>query len=231
MKPFMWIPFVALLALSCTDNKGKLVDKTTTDSPSNTTATTESLPAGHPPIAQIPLLGQTAASLNPAGPGSLKIDGTTASVAALSFEIDPSWIAETPSSSFRAAQFRIPPMEGESEPAELALFQGIGGTAEQNIQRWIDQFRQPDGKSSSDVAHIDKQQINGLNIQILDISGVFSAGMMGGDGSKEGVRMLAAVVEGPGGPWHFKLTGSEKTVSRWKSSFEALIVSIKPTNG
>ncbi len=227
MKYHIALFSILFLFVSCSDSGGQLVDKEPGTSPTKAIASTgtEQLPAGHPPIAQNPMQGNLTASLQPPGTSTLERDGNTVTVASLSFEIEPTWESEKPSSNFRAAQFRLPPPEGAAEPAELALFQGIGGSAEQNIQRWIGQFQQPEGSEPV----IEKQEVDGLKVQILDISGTYSTGMiMGGGTPQEGQRMLAAVVEGPGGPWHFKLTGPKQTVSHWKSAFESLIASLKP---
>ncbi len=222
MKHYLIIPFLLLFIISCSDKQGELVEKDQSSTPSKLSAM---LP-GHPPVSD-DKQDQGAVSLSPPQKSSVQVEGNQVKIGPISFEIDPNWIAESPSSRFRAAQFRLPPAEGEAKPVELAIFQGIGGTAEQNIQRWINQFKQPDGKPSSEAAHIDKKEIDGFNVQVLDITGTYSAGMMGSGGPQENQRMLAAVAEGPGGPWHFKLVGPEKTVAHWKPAFEALIASLK----
>lgn len=152
------------------------------------------------------------------------ISGDRAKVALLEFTIDPSWILEKPQSAMRAAQFRLPAPEGVQGDGDLALFQGIGGKADDNIQRWIDQF----SKRSREPV-IEKKQIGEFAVQILDISGAYGASPMMGSGAPQaGFRMLAAVVEGTtGGPWHFKLTGPEKTLEHWKPAFMTLIDSLR----
>ena len=160
-----------------------------------------------------------------------RINGSSVTIAALTFEIDPAWKSEPPASSMRAAQFRLPPAAEDQEAAQLVLFQGIGGTAQMNIDRWIGQFTQPDGSPVSAKATIERKQVSGLEVHLLDISGTFKTSMgpmMGGGAEKPGQRMLAAVVEGTGGPWHFKLTGPEKTVANWKPAFSTLIDSLQP---
>ncbi|MEW6235125.1 MAG: hypothetical protein AB1656_07035 [Candidatus Omnitrophota bacterium] len=222
MKNKHWLILLAITALSCSDNQGQLVDKTVSDTPVPLEIASSQLPANHPPI-QEPNVPASA-------PASLPIiDGTTATAASLSFQIDPQWTAETPASSMRAAQFRLPAAEGDAEAGELAIFQGIGGSPDANIKRWIEQFQQPDGKPSSETAKIDNKKIGELIVMTLDVGGTYSgASMMGGDSIKPGFRMLAAVIVGPNGPWQFKLTGPDKTIGHWKPAFDALIDSLKP---
>jgi len=231
VKRFVAVILFSGMVFSCSDRQGQLVDKKPQSSPTQSPAASSALPAGHPPLAELPMQSQPAASLNPRPQAGPVIEGHSVTVASLRFEIDPAWVSEKPTSSFRAAQFRLPAAEGDGSPAELAVFQGIGGSATMNIDRWIGQFKIPDGKPSTEKTKIDKKQIGDLQIQILDIGGTYTASMgamSGGGAEQSGYRMLAAVVEGPGGPWHFKLVGPEKTVAKWKPAYEALINSLKP---
>ena len=59
-------------------------------------------------------------------------------------EIPDGWIARTPLSSMRLAEYILPSDTGAEKPI-LAVFSGIGGTVDENINRWYGQFEQPDG--------------------------------------------------------------------------------------
>lgn len=147
----------------------------------------------------------------------------------LEFTLPDGWIEEAPTSSMRKAQFRLPGTDGQD--AELAIFAGIGGSAQQNVERWIGQFSSADGSPVKDQAKITNRQVNGLKITQVDVSGVFNSGgmgPMGGSGEpKSNYRMLAAVVESPIGPWYLKLTGPEPTVSQWEDSFNQYLDSVQ----
>jgi hypothetical protein len=43
-----------------------------------------------------------------------------------------------------------------------------------------------------------------------------------------GSRLLGAVVEGPGGPWFFKITGPAATVTAAAPAFDAMLRSVRP---
>jgi len=222
LKNRCWIAIIAFAALSCSDNQGQLVDKTASDTPIPLEIASAQLPADHPPIQEL--------SAPESAPASMPvIEGNTATAASLSFQIDPQWTVETPASSMRAAQFRLPAVEGDAEAGELAIFQGIGGSPDANVKRWIEQFQQPDGKPSSEAAKVENKKVGDFIVMTLDVGGTYSgSSMMGGGSDKPGFRMLAAVVVGPNGPWQFKLTGTEKTIGHWKPAFDALIDSLKP---
>lgn len=150
----------------------------------------------------------------------------------LQYEWNPGWIEETPSSRMRRAQYRLPQAESDSEAAQLIVyyFGGQGGSVDANIDRWVGQLRHADGSplSRSD-AKVSTRSVSGLKVTIVDAQGTYrsSSGPMMTGSPKPGFRMLAAVVETPMGPWFFKLTGPQRTVGKWESSFSELIDSLR----
>ena len=145
-------------------------------------------------------------------------------------KVPTEWNEQSPSSSMRKAQYALPKVAGDGEDGELAVFyfgMGQGGSVEANIERWIGQISQPDGSSSKEKAKTNKKEIGGMPVTLVDVSGTYSAGMMSNAPPRQGYRMLAAVAETPEGPWFFKLTGPEKTIAKWSSSFDQFIGSFK----
>jgi len=225
---------ILFFSYACSQNQGELVEKSpqaaSTPQAAAQAATQAELPAGHPPIGGSALPGQNMPGLTSAlSPGPAPqpvVQGTTVTAASLVFTIDPAWVVEQPKSSMRAAQFRIPAPAGAPGDGELAIFQGIGGSAEDNIQRWIGQLAGHEGEPV-----IEKKTVGGFSVQILDVTGTYTNTMMGAGQEQEmkNYRMLAAVVEGhPMGPWHFKMTGPKETLEHYKAAFYALIDSLKP---
>jgi hypothetical protein len=151
----------------------------------------------------------------------------------LVFDVPEGWIEEAPASAMRRAQYRLPG-EGGAD-AELAIFAGIGGSVEQNVNRWIDQFSTADGKSVRDSATVTHRQLDGMETTLVDVLGTFKAssmGPMGGSGEdKPDYRMLGAVIEAPSGPWFLKLTGPQETVTKWEASFESYLESVRAGGG
>jgi len=111
-------------------------------------------------------------------------------------------------------------------------FPGQGGSVQSNIDRWVGMFAKADGSSASGDAKTEKKTVNGLNVTTVDVEGVYTnqsmGPMAGSSGPKSDYRMLAAIVETPGGPWFFKLTGPKQTVEKWKGSFDEFVQTIKP---
>jgi hypothetical protein len=109
-------------------------------------------------------------------------------------------------------------------------FGGEGGSVEANMDRWVGQMQQPDGKPSKSVARREQRTVNGLKLTLLDVSGRYVADSMPGGGqplNKPDFRMRAGVVQTPNGPYFLKLTGPQKTVGNWDQAFEKFVSSLK----
>jgi hypothetical protein len=147
----------------------------------------------------------------------------------LTLQTPAGWVTEKPSSAMRYAQYKLPG-SGAEDASLVVYFFGVGqgGSVADNFNRWAGQMRQADGKPA-DKSKTEKLTVNGLNVTLLDVSGTYVGGdMMGGSGGnqeKPNSRMRAGVIETPGGSYYIKLTGPEKTVTRWDDAFMAFVKS------
>jgi hypothetical protein len=161
----------------------------------------------------------------------LTVSVGVAAQGSLHFEAPPNWTQIETSSPLRVAEFGLPRSTGDSEDAKLVVydFSGEGGVGENNFEQWTNQMLQPDGRSSSDVATTTSFEVNGMSVTILDVPGIYSAEVQPGSNVhyyKRGFRLKATVVETPAGPYFFKLTGPNRTVTESKSDFNALLATI-----
>ena len=143
------------------------------------------------------------------------------------------WFAHPPSSSMRKAEFRWPGAEG-NEDAELAVFffPGTGGSVQANLDRWYGQFKQADGSATAQRARTEKVDANGLPVTVTYVTGTYlksQASMMSNGPAEEkpNYAMLAAIVETANGPWFFKATGPEATITHWRPSFDQFVKSLR----
>lgn len=142
------------------------------------------------------------------------------------------WVAQQPSSSMRKAEFRWPGVEGNEE-AEMAVFffPDAGGSVQANLDRWYGQFKQTDGSTTAQRAHTEKVDASGLAVTVTHVTGIYlksqSPMMSGPVEEKPNYAMLAAIVETANGPWFFKATGPEATITHWRPSFDAFVKSLR----
>ncbi len=148
---------------------------------------------------------------------------------ALAFEAPKGWIAETPSSSMRKAQFRVPKSEGDAEDAECVVYYfgaGGGGGVEANLERWCSQFEQPDGRESSAVLARSERQVGGMAVHEAELSGTYVAETAPGSGvhlNKPGFAMRGAIIESDHGAYYAKLVGPATTVAKQATAFRGLV--------
>jgi len=157
---------------------------------------------------------------------------TTAAPGSLKFTAPPGWQTRATSSTMRVAEFVLPGRDAAAGSAELVIyyFGGGGGSVDANIQRWLGQMQQPDGRATGDVAIKAAKTINGLKVSLLDVSGTYVAEVRPGATEKHnspGFRMRTAVVETPRGPYYLKLVGPAPTVETWNTSFNEFLASLK----
>lgn len=153
-------------------------------------------------------------------------------LANLAFVTPQGWMKQPAASAMRVAEFQLPKADGDSEDAQLVLyyFGGQGGSVDANLERWVGQIRQPDGKPSSSVAKKETRTINGLKVTLLDVSGTYVAETAPGAAdhhNKPNFRLRAGVVETPSGPYFIKLTGPARTIAKWDRAFEQFVASLK----
>ena len=151
----------------------------------------------------------------------------------LKFDAPAGWVARPPASSMRVAEFTLPKVEGDNEDATVTVFffgAAQGGNVQANVDRWIGQMTQPDGRPSREVARTSTLTSHDLPITLVDVTGTYTAEVSPGSAehfNKPGFRQCAAIVATSGGPYFVKLTGPVKTVARWNDSFTAFLNTLR----
>ena len=157
-----------------------------------------------------------------------------AGAAGIAFTTPDGWKTVKTSSAMRVAQYVVPRAAGDSQDAELVVyyFGGSGGTVEANIERWVGQMNQPDGRPSAAVLKRQSRSVNGLKVTLVDVPGTYVAEMTPGSPQRHNspnYHLRAAVIETSNGPYFIKLTGPAKTVAASEKQFDAFLSSVKLT--
>jgi hypothetical protein len=169
------------------------------------------------------------------GPLPQPFDPAHPEVGGVRFAVPDPFVFRPTRTPMRAAEYVIVGEHGEGE-AVLVIhhFPGMGGSADANARRWIGQFRQPDGKPSSDVAHVENARVGGFEIERVDVSGIYTAMRLphGPEqpSPQENQRLLGAIVMGPDGPVFFKLVGPVALMKSAEPTFERLVQSFAPAS-
>lgn len=199
------------------------------------------LPPGHPPLSQTPPGPAPPGTLPPGHPSAGSLPGQPAvppppptsdtGPRALGWTIPKGWVSETPGSAMRRAQYRVPGPGGDGECLVFYFGPGQGGDATANVNRWAEQFKQPDGRPSSQLLKTRKLEVGGVPVLLAEVTGTYGVGMAMGGGSPQperpGYMLLGAVAQGPDANWFFKLTGPKTTVDAQRPAFEAMVKSLR----
>lgn len=139
------------------------------------------------------------------------------------------WVVEKPASAMRRAQFRLPSQTTGVADGEMIafFFPGQGGSVDANIERWAKEWSVAGGADPLSAMKRVTRTINGLAVHHVDLSGEWSGGMNAAGGKRTDYRLMAAIVETPGGPWFLKLVGPQATLDHWEPSWRAFVTDLK----
>ncbi|MFH1299673.1 MAG: hypothetical protein ABIK07_01335 [Planctomycetota bacterium] len=141
----------------------------------------------------------------------------------ITLKVPASWKSAPPSNNLRLAQFEIPAVEGDKEPAELVIssFGGTGGGTSANITRWIGQFA-----SEGRKVKVTQGETKEGKYVFADINGTYNKSIgppfLRKTEAVPDSQMLGVILAIEGKPYYFlKLTGPKKTVASVLDSFRA----------
>ena len=151
-------------------------------------------------------------------------------VGSVTFESPAGWEYEHPNSAMRRAQFGVRAEEGTAGLVVYFFGNQGAGSSEANIERWVSQFKNPDGSALRDAVPT-KRKIAGFEVTQVEVAGTYVGGMGAGasEQAQSDQRMIATIVETPGGPYYFKFLGDDTVVKNNQPALEALLGSMKPS--
>jgi hypothetical protein len=142
--------------------------------------------------------------------------------AAITWTVPAAWHTVPNRSSMRIATYLVPRAPGDSADADVSVTRAGGDTAS-NVDRWAGQFTgAPEPKQQT-------RKVGGLAVTVVEIAGTYTNGMDPNAKPLAGWALLAAIVETPGMPYFFKMTGPAATVRAARPAFTAMIDGIQPT--
>ena len=163
--------------------------------------------------------------------GRLPTPGTDSSTqarfAGFQAPIPASWTLQPEPRQFRAATFVVP-AQGDGDQGELAIFAGIRGSDEANIDRWEGQFQESTGGPGQAI--VDPMPDAPFPTVLVELRGKYQG--MGMPSPRDGMAFLAAIVRAPGREiLHIRLTGPEATVDAAREDWLAFVGGLSIVEG
>jgi hypothetical protein len=140
--------------------------------------------------------------------------------AGLAYETPKEWTSEKPTVTFGKAQWTIADKDKSEGNATLVYFGTMGGSIDQNVDRWRGQVRQPDGEPKTETL-----KAGDHSITLFDASGEIQPSTTL-DPMKDS-RMIGAIIETGGGNHYFKMWGPRGTVGDWRDAFVEMLKSAR----
>ncbi len=150
-------------------------------------------------------------------------------VAGIDWTIPAGW-APAGEKPMRVATYLIDPADPKAECVVYYFGQGQGGATDANINRWINQVKQPDGSDSNAKAQRGTIASECCEIATVEVGGtyMFSAGpMMQTQEERPDYVLLAGIAPAPQGNVFFKLTGPKANADKARDAFMTLLKSVK----
>jgi hypothetical protein len=155
-----------------------------------------------------------------------QVSSSAAVASGLNLTAPTGWEQQTPGSSMRHSQYRLPGSAGDATLIVYYFGPQGAGSVDSNLDRWCGQFAQPDGRRSRDVAVMTQRTVNDMDVHMIDLTGTFVAETTPGSGvrlNEPDWRLLGAIIETRDGPYYLKLTGPAATAQSWSDSFTEYI--------
>lgn len=137
--------------------------------------------------------------------------------------VPDSWRAQSPSSSFRLAQFAVPGPSGDADCVFFYFGPAQGGSVEANIERWQSQFRAANGRPVQ--PEVERITVSKMPVTLIELSGNYarSIGMVSAGAASPDQTMRAAIIETPQGNLIIQLYGPREAVGAQRAAFDAMV--------
>ena len=130
----------------------------------------------------------------------------------------------------RKAELKVDPIEGDDYPAELLVFvmPGGSGSVEANLNRWQGWFKDKDGNPP----RMESKKVKGKNVEVTraETHGDYHPARFPGrpaDPQRPNARLFGAIVTGDDVSYYIRMVGPDKTMSKLRPDFDALLSTIE----
>ena len=141
--------------------------------------------------------------------------------------VPDTWKVVKPSSSMRLMEFQV---GVNNTDASMAVFKNIGGTINDNLERWAGQFG---FKLLDEDVRVTTETINDIDFHIISILGTYTNTMAFSPNAaspKNNYRLLGAIANTSDGLYYFKMTGPNDIINNEIEEFSYFIQSLRFNN-
>ena len=144
----------------------------------------------------------------------------------ISYKLPDGWVASSSDKQFRLLEINLK----DNSDFSLVVFNNIQGTADQNIDRWIGQFKQDQSLNKDNIV-IKRDSLDSKYVTSIEMYGTYEVPRMGNNSAPVVVQsnygLLGGVVEFPNSLYFLKAVGNNDLIKENLASFEEFLYSIE----
>ena len=150
----------------------------------------------------------------------------------ITMQAPKTWEKKQPRTRIVEYEFAAKAAEGDQAEGRITIM-GAGGGVEANIERWMGQFEAPKGKTVKDLTQVDKLTVDGVEVHVVKITGVFKdqpgGPFAGGKVTlRDNYQMLGAIITTEKlGDYFIKLYGPKATVAANEEALREMVKSLE----
>ena len=146
-------------------------------------------------------------------------------VGTISYKAPDTWNVNKSEKQFRLLEITL----DTGEDFSLVVFSNIQGTADQNIQRWIGQFKKDE--LLEDNVLVQKDSLDNKYITLLEMYGTYEVPNMANPSQDKVIKsdygLLGGVIEFPNSLYFIKAVGINSIISENSDNFREFVYSIR----
>ncbi|MDP6907813.1 MAG: hypothetical protein QGG43_03100 [Candidatus Marinimicrobia bacterium] len=144
----------------------------------------------------------------------------------ISYKLPDGWNSSTSDKQFRLLEVSL----DTNEDFSVVVFNNIQGTADQNLNRWIDQFKKDDSFDRENII-VKRDSLDSKYVTSIEMYGTYEVPRMGNNTLPVEVKpnygLLGGVVEFPNSLYFIKAVGNDELIKENSASFNEFLYSIE----
>ena len=149
----------------------------------------------------------------------------------IQMKVPVTWVRKQPRVKIIELEFSIPKVKNDQRDGRLTVM-AAGGSLQQNVNRWLGQFRDARPKKDAEGNVAQRLKADGNTVHLVDISGTYQdrRGPFAPATLRKGYRMLGAIIETAklGQNFYFcKFYGPQATIAANEKSFMNMLESLE----
>ena len=144
----------------------------------------------------------------------------------ISYKLPEGWNSSTSDKQFRLLEVSL----DTNEDFSVVVFNNIQGTADQNLNRWIGQFKKDDSFDRENIV-VKRDSLDSKYVTSIEMYGTYEVPRMGNNALPVEVKpnygLLGGVVEFPNSLYFIKAVGNDELIKENSASFDEFLYSIE----